>query len=277
MDNSQFIDYFETKVGRHIEAIEEWGKSIEDASFFEFGTGWDMLAPIGFYLGGIGKYIAVDLNELLRPELLKHSIDLYRDNMDSIINRFGSESTVRERIKAVSDAVTGDSGDITDKLSKLGIEYHAPMDARSTGLDGDSVDYAISNLTLQHVPREDLGRILIECYRLLKKGGLLSVTADYSDHWQHADHSISVYNYMKYSEKQWKKYNPGKQYQNRLQHSDYVELIEKAGFSIVKSYPAPIRDEDRRVLEGIPLADCFKKYSKDELLIRDEHFLAIKE
>ena len=53
VDDAHFKSYFDTKVKRHLDAIQEFGSSkIADSTFFEFGAGWDMLAPIGFGMGG---------------------------------------------------------------------------------------------------------------------------------------------------------------------------------------------------------------------------------
>lgn len=48
-----FINNYWSKVHSHEEYIEKYGKTKrKDAVFFEFGAGWDLLAPIGFSVMG---------------------------------------------------------------------------------------------------------------------------------------------------------------------------------------------------------------------------------
>lgn len=271
VDDSHFRCYFETKVKNHLEVIRKYGnRRIDESVFFEFGAGWDMLAPIGFGIGGGQRYIAVDLNDYAHPELVKNTMELYSRNRDFIEKYYDSDvfSTQYARI---------DDIDGTLELIKelFHIEYYAPMDAGNTPFNSASIDYVISNVSLEHIPYEDVRRIFKECYRLLKADGILSVTVDYSDHWQHTDNRISVFNYMKYSEKRWKKYNPSIHYQNRLRQSDYLRLLKESGFEIIQQIPS-YREDEREILKGIEIDEYFKKYSFEELLLRDEHFIAKK-
>lgn len=111
---------------------------------------------------------------------------------------------------------------------------------------------------------------------MLKSNGVMSVTVDYTDHWQHSDHSISVYNYMKYTDRQWKRYNPPMHYQNRLQHSDYKRMITDCGFDVLAEVQSKNEPDDKAMLSHIRLSGRFKRYKTEELLIRREHFVARK-
>lgn len=274
VDDAHFKSYFETKVKIHLETIEEFGKSkIHDSTFFEFGAGWDMLAAIGLARGG--TYIAVDLNNYAHPELVRNTIDLYKRNA-SFLSLFYDRNELDEDGTKFVQLSFHSSKKLKEDLKRVfNIDYYAPMDAGNTPFHTHSVDYVISNVSLEHIPYKDIDRIFHECHRLLKDDGLLSVTVDYTDHWQHTDPSISVFNYMQYSEKEWKKYNPSMHYQNRLQHSDYVKLLEKNGFAVIKT-SVSVRDEERKILEAMAVSDRFDNYSIDELLLRSEHFVAIK-
>src|SRR5436190_601029 len=80
------------------------------------------------------------------------------------------------------------------------------LDARETGIDDGSFDLITSNSTLEHVPREDLDALLGECQRLLKPGGLMAFRIDYEDHYAIGDVALSPYNFLQYSEQNWRRY-----------------------------------------------------------------------
>lgn len=63
---------------------------------------------------------------------------------------------------------------------------------------------------------------------------------------------------------------------NRLRHSDYVELLEKNGFKVIKTVVDAEKDE-RTILEKTDLSYEFRKYDFKELLMRGEHFIVIKD
>ena len=54
-------------------------------------------------------------------------------------------------------------------LSEANIVYLAPADASDTGLPAASVDHHISITVFEHIPKEDIARILTEAKRILKE------------------------------------------------------------------------------------------------------------
>src|SRR4030095_16218896 len=79
-----------------------------------------------------------------------------------------------------------------------------------------------------------LAAILAEVRRLLAPTGLCSFAVDYHDHYAGADSSIDGLNFLRFDDREWRRWNCGLQFQNRLRHGDYVELFEAAGFDLVK-------------------------------------------
>ena len=62
---------------------------------------------------------------------------------------------------------------------------------------------------------------------------------------------------MKYSDDEWKKYNPRMHYQNRSQHSNHVRLLEDNGFDVIKLFSS-LDENESPILASIMLADRFK-------------------
>ena len=108
------------------------------------------------------------------------------------------------------------------------------MDAAKTVFEDGSIDACISTNTLEHIPENSIRLIFKELQRVLKANGVVSARIDYSDHYAHTDSSISLLNYLQYSDAEWKKFNHNSHYQNRLRHYDYVELFKSCGFEIVE-------------------------------------------
>ncbi len=103
---------------------------------------------------------------------------------------------------------------------------------------------------------------------MLRDDGLISVQIDYQDHYAYFDSGISVYNFLKYSERAWSLVNPGLHYQNRLRHRDYLELFEAAGFEVVEERRTEGAPGDLARLATLPLAPRFRRYPPAELAIR---------
>jgi hypothetical protein len=81
---------------------------------------------------------------------------------------------------------------------------------------------------------------------------------------------------LKYSSREWKKYNPSLHYQNRLRHSDYLSLISQTGFKIVKEVQRQQNKIDKETLSKIEIAEEFKSYDFDDLAIRGSEIVLIK-
>jgi predicted SAM-dependent methyltransferase len=238
--------YFNT-LRWHKKNIETNIGNLSKVTLFEFGAGWDLFYNIGFYCAGIEKQILVDLNRHAKVSLINHEI--------SSFSALESADFFRKPIGVINSL---------DELDQLGIDYRAPCDARKTGLDDGSIDAIISTNTMEHIPLEDLATILLECHRLLRKGGIVSARVDYGDHYSYSDKSIGPWNYMKYSEKDWRQFNPDSHFQNRGRHSQYLALFEKAGFKII-SQKALFEYPDQQPPGKDLLDPIFHGFNSDDL------------
>lgn len=259
--DEEFLVKLET-VKTHFNNFEKYytAKDIKECVYYEFGSGYDMVIPLSMSLLGFKKLICIDIRELIFPELINDSISRLRKFKDKL----GIGLTLSENIPMVNRK---NYRDVLKKFFR--IEYMAPLDARNTGIESNSVDFILSNATMEHIPQEDLADILKECYRILNKDGVMSNVIDYRDHWSFFDNSISVYNYLMFTEKQWCSLNPSIMYQNRMRHCDYMKIINRIGFEINDEkidYPSVKETED---LKKIKLDKKFKEnYTSEELGIK---------
>jgi 2-polyprenyl-3-methyl-5-hydroxy-6-metoxy-1,4-benzoquinol methylase len=166
--------------------------------------------------------------------------------------------------------------DTAQLLDWFGIDYRAPVDARDTGLPAGSFDLITSTFTLEHIPAPDIAEILRESARLLAPGGVLSSSVDLQDHYSFADPRISVYNFLRFSERSWRLINSPLHYQNRLRAKDQIALHEQAGLRLVDIVPREPDETLLRLLEATPIAAHFReRYTQQELAPTDISLTAL--
>jgi SAM-dependent methyltransferase len=158
------------------------------------------------------------------------------------------------------------------------IDFHAPSDARKTELPDASIDYIYTNDVLEHIPKEEIKDILIECRRILLPGGIMAFGIDYEDHCR--DKNIPPYYFLQFPLDTWNKmYPPGGH--NRMRHIDYKYLFEETGFEILEekaispfipdipdlyhSPPPQLSTELIEILKSMPIAKEFSNYPIEEL------------
>lgn len=208
---------------KHREIADKYcSRPIKECVFYEFGAGWELIIPLAFYAFGVENQILVDIRNLLRGNLINSTIEKFQQ----LGSNLGLDREPHHFLPSGCSLLL--------PLSKYyGIQYLAPYDARNTGIDACSIDFITSTNTLEHIPPKDIQMILKECHHLLKDDGVMSFFVDYSDHYAHFDRTITVYNFLQHSEKQWSLFSPSLHYQNRLRHRDYLDLFHKTGFEVV--------------------------------------------
>ncbi len=214
-----------TRAVAHLRAYLEHGpeRPLGEASFYEFGAGWDLAVPLAYWTLGVERQVLVDLKPNARLELVNHALRRLRTNRRALRRRAGRP--VRDPGSSL--------GSLAELEPRFGIRYLAPIDARATGLPPASVDFVSSTSTLEHIPERDVVPIFAECRRLLRPDGLLSARIDMRDHFSYADPRVSPYSFLRYSPRAWRLLNSRLLYQNRLRLSDHLRLIEAAGFEVV--------------------------------------------
>jgi SAM-dependent methyltransferase len=250
------------RVQEHLSSLEKFGPvDLSEGTFYEFGAGWDLFSPLAFYAFGINNQLVVDIWPFINTNLLNVTISgLRKQDKVYLPRKLPDLDTTISPVRSLE--------------KNFGIVYRAPVDARDTGLDNQSVDFITSTLTMEHIPRQDLLAICKECIRIIKPGGVLSFIIDYQDHYSYFDSTISVYNFLKYTEKWWKIYNPPSHYQNRLRHSEYKSIFQDSGLRIVDCKTVEPTEEDISIIQSIDfVSDKFDVLTPQELGIRRAHFV----
>lgn len=249
--------------GRLVSGLDQSSVHVESARALEIGTGWAPIIPLLFWLSGQDRCDAYDVTQLLRPALVEATaqqlVDLCRTSAQpEITARF-----VPQRVALLQELVIKKTPAMV-LLQQCGIHYHAPADASASGLANASLDLVYSNTVLEHVPQPTIAALFAEAFRVLRPGGVMVHLIDLSDHFAHADPSITSINFLQFSEQQFARYNTIFCYQNRLRPRAYEQMVKDQGFKIL--YWVPKLNE--RALEALPtlsISADFTGHSLEEL------------
>lgn len=256
------------QASKHVAMYEDHtGREAADASVYEFGAGWDLIGAVSMWMLGSDRQTLVDLEPHVRWELVQHTLERL-----SLLHEELEHAAARPLRRLDTTPITSHA----ELESRLGISYHAPRDARATGLGAGRYDLITSTFTLEHVPAHDIAAILRECAHLLGPGGVVSSSIDLQDHYSFADPRISIYNFLRYSDRSWRFVNSPLHFQNRLRVRDYLALFGGAGLNVIEADAEHPTDQQRQALDELPLYDRFRRdYTLDELALKALHVVAV--
>jgi len=247
--------------GKHIEYYRQYssGQNLP-SSALELGTGWLSTVPVGLYLSGIDTIYTVDIHDLRKREV---QVDLL-----NVVTSFTTEelkaklpTLIESRFDSLREMWR--SGQTPEEIfQNVGIRFLI-ADARHLDLQAGTIPFFVSNTTFEHIPGARLTDILREFHRLATPDAVMSHLIDMSDHYEHFDHSLSVYSFLQHGPLVWRLVNNSLMYQNRLRINDFRAIHQTAGFKIVheENY---IKHAAR--LDEIKLAAAFREYSREDLI-----------
>ena len=243
---------------KHAQEMIDIFHDLGDLNLLEFGAGWDLYANLIYYCYGLNRQVAVDVRRWAKASTINAVIDHLQTDPPPGHVRTPASPVREEHLEE-------------DLKSFYGISYIAPTEGEKTGLAPNSVDVITTTSVFEHIPLKSISKLLSECRRIIKSDGYMIHTVDYSDHYAHADPDITEYNYLRFSEKSWRIFNPGIHYQNRLRTIDYENLFESAKFRTLRCIQWKGRPSE---LERISVHSEFSRYSRDELLTIGAMFVA---
>ncbi len=258
----------------HYLAFEKYGKPEPLRIILELGTGWYPVVPLFFYLAGSGRVVSIDIQQWMTRETQQLTLQKMLEwHKRGLLNDLLPGSG-RERLEQLTDMLFDpDAYDTGQFNAVIGL---TPLigDAAELDLQNGSVDFICSNNTLEHIPAGKLGKILKEFNRVLKPGGIMSHFIDMSDHFAHFDRAINIYNFLKFSDRQWQILDNRIQPQNRLRFRDYQQMYEEAGLPVTE---AIVREGAPEELQHIRIHSRFSGYSMQELAISHATIISQKQ
>ena len=268
-------EHFEMKIIHardHIRYFNQYGHGLEGATVLELGTGWYPIVPISLYLSGVEKTISLDIQNWLNKKHLIVALQKFAEwNANGKLKEYlpkmdAGRWTILEKLLVNAENLERD-----ELLSAINLEVRLE-DARNLSLPDDSVAYICSNNTFEHIYPEVLKDILKEFKRVIYTEGVMSHFIDMSDHFAHSDDSITIYNFLQFDEKTWRKVDNKIQPQNRLRFRAYKDIYEALKIPFIEDQVRPgyLKDLLRQ-----PISAEFSKYTPDELAESHGYLISI--
>lgn len=236
----------------------------QDAVVLELGTGWYPIVPTMLYLNDFKKTISIDISNWMnldRQIIAFQKIIAYYDQ--GLLASYADDINP-EKVTELRTICSNRDRYTIDEVNKLiNLEYLL-MDATSLNFADETFDLICSNNTFEHVHKDVLAGILKEFKRVLKKGGVMSHFIDLSDHFAHLDSSINIYNFLRFSKKQWAFIDNSIQPQNRMRWNDYLKMYTELGITVKEE---DYRAGSQSLLNEVDVHEEYSEYSREELAI----------
>lgn len=259
-------DYFLDKLvhfKHHQRFANQYLDTLTQKQVFELGTGWYPVIPIAFFLNDVATVKTVDIAGLLSKRGLIQTIEKF-----VAYHQSGQLMTVLdydERKVGLLTELLGQAPNLnlSDLLRQLKIDYTIG-DAAEINTEPASFDLVVSNNTFEHVYPKDLNRLLSKFRQIVKKEGLMVHFIDMSDHFAHLDQSITIYNFLQFSEAAWQRIDNTIQPQNRWRINQYRDLYQDLGIPITEE---EIRPGQLKALSRVQLDPFFGEMPEADVMI----------
>lgn len=214
--------------------IEKLGRTIQDSTILEIGSGWFPIIPILLVRDGAKKVIMSDLNV--------HMDEItFRETTIYLKNRFPNDDYIQN----------------LTNFSALPIDYLAPFHISSLGRR--SLDIIMSRTVLEHISKNDMYTLFSSLRSKISDTGLMVHLVDHSDHFEHQDKSITRINFLTWSEEKHALINYlTKDGENRMRHHEYQQVFVDSGYELINEES----DLDPKTLESIASLELTYPYSK---------------
>ena len=267
-------EWFDHKIDQAARHLRNWDKAEHQGRphrAIELGTGWHPVVPIALGLAGVDEVLSVDRSNLVRAAKVSAVLRMFIEAADD--GRLAERLKVQrpDRLEIIR-SLAADPEIAAARLADLGVAFLVG-DARGTDLPAASINLFTSNNTFEHIPPDVLLDILVEMRRLAAPGAVLSHFVDLSDHYSHFDGSLSPYNFLRYSDSQWRLLNNRLVFQNRLRVPGYRRLFSAAGLDLVDEdgyTPQPVAD-----IESLRLPAALRDQSASDVLVTQAWFTAV--
>ncbi|KRA42319.1 class I SAM-dependent methyltransferase [Pseudoxanthomonas sp. Root630] len=250
------------------------GVQLQGLRCFEIGTGWYPTFPFACYLAGAGRVTTYDLNPHLRMDLTLQCAEILGRFLPRIATAADVPLAEVEQRHRDLLARLRDGADLGTATGGV-IDYRAPADATRTALADGEVDVVFSNSVLEHVPPEVIDAMYAESMRILAPHGLMFHSVNCGDHYAYVDRNLHQLHYLRYSDREWARWNNAFLYQNRLRAHRFVDGARDHGFAIELD-TSTTRPERLRQLAATPVHPQFAHIAAEQLCITSVDFIARK-
>lgn len=230
----------------------------------ELGTGAWPIVPIGLYLCGAAEIWTYDLVPLVESDLLQHTLTQFADAIrQGSLRKYLPEARADRMAKIQKMADLPAKENPVKSLERLHIHVRVG-DARHTTLPSHSVHFVFSTVVFEHIPAAIISGLFNEFRRILLPTGVMSHYIGLADQYANVDRTITPFNFLRYTSRQWRWLNNPIIFQTRLRIEDHRHLVRQAGFVLVHEENVLGQPEE---LRAIPLAPEFSHHPFEDLLV----------
>lgn len=223
----------------------ENGIDIKNRVITELGSGWLPIMPYFFrYKGKAKKVETFDLN--------KH---YQRKNIEKLNETFSKEYELEIR---------------RDKESIYSLPEAIKYFPNSNILDYDLTDCDVifSRFVLEHLSPETITSMHFKFKNDLKPGAYVVHLVSPGDHRAYVDKKLSLQDFLRFSDKDWKKKQTRFDYHNRLRLPEYLKIFNNLDFEVVHlTYEVPEKNSEYyRKFKTLNLHQDYKDFTDEELM-----------
>ena len=216
-------------------ALFEKHYAIHDGSkLLEIGTGWvhwESTILRLFYDVEITLFDVWDNRNLHAYKEYCHQLEEIID--DVVAMDVAQRLRVHKLLHAIADATS-----FEDIYALLGFNYVINPEGKLEQFQDESFSAIFSCNVFEHVDKRILPQVIQNFSRLLIPEGYSLHKIDPGDHLAYYTRSVSRKNYLRYSDKVWRRFFENEvQYFNRVQRPEWLALFRDAGFELVEEEP----------------------------------------
>ncbi len=229
-----------------IEILNSKNFSLNGRNILEIGSGWMPIMPYFFkYFGNCDKVYSYDINQHYSKIYINELNQYYKSEFGKYVE------VVKDQKYSLPDFV----------------EYFPNQNVITAELP-KKVDVVFSRFVLEHVTPQDMLEMHKRFASEYDENTLILHLISPSDHRAYSDKSLSHYDFLKYSRKEWDKIQTKFDYHNRMRLPQFLEIFIKAGMEVLHlEYDKVDKDSEKyRKFKALNLHNDFVKFSEEEIL-----------
>lgn len=215
--------------------------TLEGTKIAELGSGWVPVFPYQLILDGKAESVdTYDINEHYNVKEIK-SLNEYYSGKYSLKVKNKGKYPLHETVTYFPKTNIC-SGELKD------------------------IDLVVSRFVLEHVPPHNITEIHDFLFSNLKSGSYILHLISPSDHRAYSDSSLSLQDFLKYSEEEWNQIQTRFDYHNRLRLPQYLELFKNKFEIIYLEYDSiNVESKSFKKFKELKINKDFAKYNDQEL------------
>lgn len=225
-----------------IQILKKNNLSLLNLKIVEIGSGWVPIFPYLLIIEGKASRVdTYDINEHFNEKEIEQLNTFYKQRLAVKFEKKGKYDLLRE------------------------VSYFPRTDiCKGTFKD---IDLVVSRFVLEHVKPKDLYEIHKVLFENLKSGALVLHLISPSDHRAYSDSSLSLQDFLKYSEEEWNKVQTKFDYHNRLRLPHYLKILSE-DFQILyfEHDEININSDNYKKFKKLHIHSDFNCFSDQELM-----------